>query len=178
MDVKRKMTGKPLETNCFEGADANAGCGVQGPPSSYGKALNDAGGAVFAAELRADGIRSWFFPRSNVPGDVQAAMADTTSAKSAHPDPSKWPQALADFPKTDCDIGSHFNNQSIVVNIDLCGQWAGRVYSTEDKCPGQCTQYVSTNPAAFATAEWNFGSFKVFQAAGSGLPSRRRVKRN
>jgi hypothetical protein len=38
-----------------------------------------------------------------------------------NPRPSRWGEALADFPNTECDIGSHFKNQSIIVNIDLCG---------------------------------------------------------
>ncbi len=36
-------------------------------------------------------------------------------------DPSSWGVPMADFPGTKCDVGSHFRNQSIVVNIDLCG---------------------------------------------------------
>lgn len=163
MNVKRKQSGAVAGTNCWNGTDANAGCGVTGPPSTYGQAFNQAGGGVYACELRKEGIRVWFFPRASLPGDV-AASINAESNDAIHPDPSKWPEALADFPSTDCDISSHFRNQSIIVNIDLCGQWAGRVYNTEDQCPGSCQQFVTSNPTAFNDAYWALGRFKVYQA--------------
>lgn len=134
-----------------------------GPVDSYGAALNANGGGVYAAELRSEGIRIWFFARASLPGDVSAAI-NTGSSDTTHPDPSKWGDALADFPSTDCDIGSHFRNQSIIVNVSLCGQWAGRVYAT-DNCPSSCETYVAQNPAAFDQAYWELGRFKVYQAA-------------
>lgn len=72
-------------------------------------------------ELRTAGIRMWQFARASIPADVT----------SGSPDPSTWGEATADFPSTDCDISTHFRNQSIIANIDLCGSWAGEqsVYS-------------------------------------------------
>jgi len=109
-------------------------------------------------ELRTAGIRVWFFPRAHVPADILNGTA---------PDPSSWGTALADFPSTSCDITSHFKNQSIVADIDLCGSWAGAasVYNTQDHCPGNCTDYVANNPTAFLNAYWEFGAFKVYQAS-------------
>lgn len=72
-----------------------------------------------ALEWREAGIRMWAFDRDVIPSDI--------TAKS--PDPSTWGEAAADFPNTDCNIGSHFTNQSIIANIDLCGQYAGGVYA-------------------------------------------------
>ena len=111
-------------------------------------------------ELRSDGIRIWFFPRSAIPVDI-------SNTGSTGPDPSSWGTALADFPNTSCDISSHFANMSIIANIDLCGSWAGSdsVYITQDRCPGLCTDLVASNPGAFGEAFWQFGSFKVYQAA-------------
>ena len=111
MNGKRKETGKALKKNCDHSKNDNAGCGVEADTDTFGSALNDKGGAVMAMEWRDDGIRMWQFARSSIPSDI-------TNKK---PDPSTWGTALADFPKTDCNIGSHFKNQSIVVNIDLCG---------------------------------------------------------
>lgn len=163
MSVKRKETGSVAGTNCWNGTDSNAGCGVIGPDATYGEAFNNAGGGVYATEWRNEGIRIWFFPRANLPSDVSAAIG--SQASTAAPDPSKWPEALADFPSTDCDISSHFRNASIIANIDLCGQWAGRVYQ-QDGCPGDCKTYVAQNASAFDNAFWQFGQFSVFQAAG------------
>lgn len=56
----------------------------------------------------------WQFARNALPSNLWTA-----------PDPNSWGTATADFPNTKCDITSHFKNQSIVANIDLCGDWAG-----------------------------------------------------
>ena len=174
MDGKRKETGKVLTKNCYNGTDDNAGCGVQGAEDTFGEALNANGGGVcthgdpngqqlltlrikvYAMEWRSDGIRVWFFPRSSIPSDISTGTS---------PDPSSWGTALADFPDTDCSISSHFKNQSIIANIDLCGSWAGQtsVYEASD-CPGTCQNLVATNATAFTNAYWEFSSFKVYQA--------------
>ncbi|MCJ1392920.1 hypothetical protein MMC18_005792 [Xylographa bjoerkii] len=159
MSVKREMTGVVLSTDCLNSTDSNSGCGVQAPEDTYGQGLNDMGGGIYAMELRDAGIRTWFFPRSSIPSDI----SNTTTS----PDPSSWGTALADFPSTDCDISTHFTNQSIIANIDICGSWAGStsVYNTEDQCPGTCTSFAATNATAFADAYFEFASFKVYQAS-------------
>lgn len=157
MDRKRKQTGKQLATDCHNTTDNNAGCGVEGQPATIGQEFNQNGGGVYATELRSDGIRTWFFPRNAIPADITAGTS---------PDPSTWGQALADFPKTDCDITKHFTNQSIIANIDLCGDFAGQasVYS-QGGCPGTCSDYVAFQAASFETAFWEFKSFKVYSAS-------------
>lgn len=102
MNGKRKETGKVITTDCWNETDSNAGCGVQGTVATMGAEFNANGGGVYATELRADGIRIWFFPRSSIPTDI---------TNGTSPDPSTWGEALADFPKTHCDITSHFTNQ-------------------------------------------------------------------
>lgn len=156
--VKRKMTGETLGTKCYNGTNANEGCGVRGPKNTVGEAFNDNGGGVYAMELRDAGIRMWFWDHDSVPSDVTAGTA---------PAPHTWAQPMADFPSTDCDIGSHFKNLSIVANIDVCGQWAGRVgqYTTKNQCPGVCTTYAAQHPEAFDNSYWSFNYFKVFKAS-------------
>lgn len=46
MNVERKQYGSVTGTNCWNGTDDNAGCGVQGGNETYGKAFNDNGGGV------------------------------------------------------------------------------------------------------------------------------------
>ncbi|KAI1765906.1 glycoside hydrolase family 16 protein [Hypoxylon sp. FL1150] len=154
MDVKRIMSGSSLTTDCYNATDDNAGCGVSDGADSYGAAYNSADGGVMAMELRTEGIRMWAFGRSGIPTDIT----------DKNPDPSTWGEATADFPDTDCDIGSHFKNQSIIINIDLCGSWAGNVYA-QSGCPSNCTDYVANNPDAFTNAFWEFGSFEVYTAS-------------
>lgn len=152
--VKRKMTGESLHGNCHNVSNSNAGCGVQGAEvASYGKTYNDASGGIMAVEWRSEGIRMWQFGRGAAPADIADGI----------PDPSTWGLASADFPNTNCGMDGHFRNQSLIVNIDLCGQFAGGVYP-ESGCPGTCTDFVANNPSAFEKAYWEFGAFKVYQA--------------
>ncbi|KAJ5924141.1 hypothetical protein N7466_008328 [Penicillium verhagenii] len=157
MDVKRKHTGYSVFSNC-DTSNGNAGCGVVGDPITYGEAFNAIGGGVYALELRDDGVRAWFFPRNSIPGDI----ADPLQM----PDPSTWGTALADFPGTECNIASHFRNQSIIANIDLCGELGAQpqFYEKMYKCPGTCPDFVANNPSSFEEAYWEFASFSVYQA--------------
>ena len=162
MDVKRKQVGNAQQKDCNHAKNDNAGCGVEGEKATYGQALNAAGGGVYAMEWRDAGIRVWFFPRDEIPSDIPTDVANMTA-----PDPSQWSEPLADFPSTDCDIGNHFRNQSIVANIDLCGELAGAesIYNKQDSCPLSCSEYVATNPEAFETAYWKWKSWRVYTAA-------------
>lgn len=119
MDVRREETGKALQKNCDHSKNSNAGCGVESEADGFGTAFNQANGGIMAMEWRDAGIRMWQFARGSVPADIG----------NKKPDPSTWGTALADFPSTDCNIGSHFKNNTIVVNIDLCGEL---VYATWD----------------------------------------------
>ena len=156
MDVKRKQTGQAIFKNCDSATGGNSGCGVIGDENSYGEAMNNRGGGVYALELRDAGIRAWFFPSGTVPADITAE----------NPDPSTWGIALADFPSTKCDIASHFRNLSIIVNIDLCGELAGQkqYYDTLYHCPATCSGFVASNPSSFVDANWEFKNFKVYRA--------------
>lgn len=177
MGVKRKESGSVANTDCYYEANDYTGCGVKGAESTYGPEFNSNGGGVsdyswffcqiqitnthflqvYAMELRDAGIRVWQWVRSKIPSDIT----------SGSPDPSTWGTALADFPSTDCDIGSHFKNQSIIINISLCGDWAGasKYYTTQSNCPSNCTTFVRDNATSFSTAYWEFGGFKVYQTS-------------
>lgn len=167
MGVKRKETGTALNSNCLNSTDGDSGCGVQGSTATFGEDFNNNGGGVYAMELRDAGIRVWFFDRDNIPSDITTSTSNTTNTTTT-PDPSTWSEALADFPSTDCDIGNHFRNQSIIVDIDLCGDWAGQTayFNTQSGCSGTCTDYVSDQPgSAYSNAYWEFASFRVYQSS-------------
>ena len=123
---------------------------------------------IYAMELRTAGIRVWFFGRNSIPTDI----SDGTS-----PDPSSWSTPLADFPSTDCSITDHFTNQSIIMNIDLCGSWAGeaKYFTSDTACASSasanqgaslsaCETIVATNATDFDEAYWELSSIKVYQA--------------
>ncbi|OLN84961.1 putative glycosidase C21B10.07 [Colletotrichum chlorophyti] len=155
MDVKRKQTGSTLQNDCKNSTNGNAGCGVESGESTYGSAFNGKGGGYMAMEWRDEGIRVWQFARSEVPSDI------TNQA----PDPSTWGTALADFPNTSCDMGSHFKNQSLIINIDVCGTLVEAKYA-DSGCGGtSCSDFQANNPDAFETAYWEFGAFHFYTAS-------------
>ncbi|UKZ46342.1 hypothetical protein TrVGV298_000543 [Trichoderma virens] len=153
MSVKRKQTDKALQTNCDATKNSNAGCGVQGADNTFGSAYNNNGGGIMAMEWRDAGIRVWQFARNSIPSDI-------TGQK---PDPSTWGEAAADFPSTDCDVASHFKNNSIILNIDLCGDLVYGVWDSSG-CSSNCTDIVANNPQSFTNAYWEVGKFQVYQA--------------
>jgi hypothetical protein len=116
-NVRRQLTGTPGQADCHNATNHNTGCTVTGPPSTYGADFNAGGGGIVALEWRTEGIRVWVFRRD----DQEAAVKTMPGTGSPVPDPSTWGLPLADFPATRCDVDRHFRNQSIVVNIDLCG---------------------------------------------------------
>lgn len=157
MDVERRQTGTPVYSECDD-THGNAGCGVVGPPDTYGPEFNSNGGGVYALEICNEGIRVWFFPRDRIPANI--------GTRRNKPDPSTWGTALADFPSTNCNIAEHFNNQSIIVNIDLCGEQgaAPENYKGLYDCPSTCERLVATSPQSFTEAYWEFKSFRIYQA--------------
>lgn len=118
MNVRRKQDGDVEQKDCNHEKNENAGCGVKDEDDSYGEAFNEGGGGVMAVEWRDEGIRMWQFARDAIPGDIT----------SREPNPNTWGIAAADFPGTNCDIGNHFRNNSIVANINLCGQLTDAFY--------------------------------------------------
>ncbi|PKX92454.1 glycoside hydrolase family 16 protein [Aspergillus novofumigatus IBT 16806] len=153
---RRKQLGSAQYSTCDD-KHGNAGCAVQARPTTYGEEFNENGGGVYAVELREAGIRVWVFPRDSIPDDI--------SNPERRPDPSSWGTALADFPSTHCDIPSHFSNQSIIINIDLCGEMGAQQEDYNDlyDCPATCEEFVARNPQNFSQAYWEFRSFRIYQ---------------
>jgi hypothetical protein len=125
-DIRRSMTGTAGQGDCHNATNGNTGCNVlaTSSPATYGPDFNAAGGGIVALEWRNEGIRVWVFPRNGGGVGTQGltalpAAGETTLLQG--PDTQTWGPPLADFPATNCDVARHFRNQSIIVNIDLCG---------------------------------------------------------
>lgn len=146
------VTGKLRGTNCYSRPGHNNGCAFSDRnPTSYGAKFNANNGGVFAHVWTDDAITIWYFPRNSIPGDITAKA----------PDPSQWGPPAAYFPSTDCDLQSHFKNHSLVLDISLCGDWAGNTYQS-DGCPGTCAEAVANN-ANFKHAKWEVNFISVYQ---------------
>ena len=69
---------------------------------------------------------------------------------------------MALFPNSQCDIEKKFGGNNIIINLTLCGDWAGTSYS-DDGCHGSCTDLVDNNPAAFAKAYFDIASLRIYK---------------
>ncbi|GJE98074.1 glycoside hydrolase family 16 protein [Phanerochaete sordida] len=157
MNEAASMVGSLVGKTCTSANGMNAGCAVvQNGNNSFGHNFNTMGGGVFAHLWTQDAIKVWFFPRSQIPGDIYA-MA---------PNPDGWGNPTANFPTQDsCAIGSHFSNHQLVIDTTLCGDWAGGAFQA-DGCGQSCSAFVA-DPANFKYAQWAISSIRVYQPAGS-----------
>ncbi|KAF8873871.1 2 beta-glucan [Infundibulicybe gibba] len=156
MPASRAETGASLQLDCDANVNGNAGCGVRlSPATSYGPTFNNNGGGWYAVERTTAFIRVWFWARNDgsVPADVK------NGATSVNTDNWGTPSAL--FPNTSCDIASHFNQHNIIINLTLCGDFAGAVYGSSG-CPSTCVDFVNNNPSSFTNSYFDFASLKVY----------------
>jgi len=151
------QTGTPVQLDCDVSVNSNAGCGVDFPTiDSFGPSFNRNGGGWFAMERTTDFIKVWFWPRNDdsVPSDV---MGSSTAV-----DTDDWGTPAAAFPDTSCNISEFFQEHNIIINLTLCGDWAGSHFG-QDGCPGDtCVEYVNGSPSAFENAYFDIVSITVY----------------
>jgi len=101
--------------HCISG-NGESGCGVNVPGGSGGASFNAQGGGVYATQWSHEAIYMWWWPRSQIPADLDNG---NTMA---------WGPPYATF-KLDGNCPSwHFSQQTLVINLDFCGDWAGSVF--------------------------------------------------
>jgi len=158
MPSSRVQTGITTQSDCNTAVNSNAGCGaLVNTAVSYGPSFNQNGGGWYAVERTDSFIKVWFWARNDtsIPADVADGwwFVDTDS----------WGVSSANFPNTNCDLATHFVENNILINLTLCGDWAGSssVYSASG-CPSTCVDYVNNNPSGFVDAYFDFASIKVY----------------
>lgn len=157
MPSSTSQTGTTLTTTCDAYVNSNTGCSVAAPTlNSFGPSFNANGGGWYAIERTNSFIRVWFWPRNgSPPADVRSGASTINTGG--------WGTPTANFPSSaSCNLASHFGPNNILINLTLCGDWAGAVYAA-DGCPGNCVDYVDNNPAAFQNAYFEFASMRVYQ---------------
>ncbi|KAF7366964.1 putative glycosidase C21B10.07 [Mycena sanguinolenta] len=156
MPASRPMTGTPGQLDCNTAVNGNTGCSVMfTPPTSYGPTFNANGGGWYAMERTNGFISVWFWSRNDptVPADVRAGGSTV--------DTDNWGTPAGYWPSTStCDLESHFAPNNIIINLTLCGDWAGAVYPAS--CPSTCIDYVDNNPAGFVDAYFQFNSINIY----------------
>ncbi|KAL8387757.1 hypothetical protein RB595_009692 [Gaeumannomyces hyphopodioides] len=124
-------------------------------PAAYGTEFNKHRGGVYAMEWTDARIAVWFFPRSGKIPDMK------------NPNPESWGKPMASF--TNCDF-KRFRDHRIIINITLCGEWAGREWEMDAKCPGcmklapKCPAFVAGFPEKFTEAYWQIKTISTFKA--------------
>jgi len=149
-------TGTISSNDCFNATDGNAGCVIkESKPDSFGSGFNQNGGGGFATLFDSNGIKMWFFPRSSIPSDWT----------SSSPNPSNWGEPSAYYPASSCDPRKYFGPQTMILDIDICGAFAGGVFS--ETCSGSCVDLLKT-PTNYNDAYFEISFIKVFTEGGSG----------
>lgn len=151
-------SGTVVSTDCFNQTNSNQGCIVkETQPDSFGAGFNNNGGGAFALLFNTDGIKFWFFPRSKIPSDFSGSS----------PNPSGWGTPSADYSASGCNIGQFFGPQTLILDIDICGAFAGDGGAFSQTCQGQCVDLLKT-PSNYDQAYFEIQFIKVFTEGGSG----------
>ncbi|KAK3055777.1 hypothetical protein LTR09_003011 [Extremus antarcticus] len=144
------------------GNTGNIGCGVTAPSNfstsgipfaTAGPDFNAQGGGVYVAEWTAEGISIWLFNRHILPQDILDRA----------PTPQKWTQKpLAKFAGAGCDFTKSFLPMNLIINVDICGSWAGEVYPGGQ---GACNAFAAENPKAYQEAYFEFGGIMFYESS-------------
>ncbi|KAI0746933.1 concanavalin A-like lectin/glucanase domain-containing protein [Daedaleopsis nitida] len=146
-------------SNCTAGP----GCTVhEQKPNSFGAGFAAAGGGVWATQFDVAGIYIWFWNRADVPEQLN----QNTSVL----DISSWGKPSASYPVTpECDLTKYFTPQQIVLDIALCGDWAGVDSIYERTCDGTCHVSGPGSPA-YDNAYFEINYVRAY-TTGPPLPS-------
>jgi len=158
-----QVTGKIVSNDCFNGTNGNQGCIVQGASAAtYGAGFAAAGGGVYALEWSSEGngIRIWFFQRGSIPADVSGSS----------PNPSGWGTPTASWPESGCSSSQFFGPQTLILDITLCGNFAGAASTFQATCSGVCTDLIKT-PTNYNDAYFEISYIRVFSDGTSGSNS-------
>lgn len=146
-----------------------SGCTVtESSPNSFGSGFAAAGGGVWATQFDVSGIFIWFWSRPDVPASID--QVDSASMNVA-----QWGIPHASYFSNTCNITQYFSPQNLVLDITLCGGWAGAGTSYNASCgnsgpTGLCYQDCVVGPGSprYDNAYFNISYVRAYTSA---LPS-------
>ncbi|KAF9268860.1 hypothetical protein L218DRAFT_535714 [Marasmius fiardii PR-910] len=150
------------EVNC----SLSSGCTViETLGNSYGPGFAAIGGGIYATQFDVSGIFIWFFPRTSIPSSLlQSSQSSTLSL-------SDWGPPSASYPSQTCNIPQYFTPQNLVLDITLCGIWAGAPEEYLPAC-GSSTASGTSNQGGQQTGQGQAGASKCYtdNVVGQGSP--------
>jgi len=105
-----------------------------------------------------DGMKVWFFTRSLIPSDVS----------TANPNPAGWGTPTAFWPSSTCDTTKFFGPQTMILEINVCGNFAvDKFNQTCSAVASQCSDVVP-DPSNFDDAYFEIRYITVFSNSTTG----------
>ncbi|RDX50093.1 hypothetical protein OH76DRAFT_1349667 [Lentinus brumalis] len=147
-------------TDCSQGAGCTVG---EKAANSYGSAFASAGGGVWATQFDTTGINIWFWSRKDVPSSLSSATDSV--------DPSSWGTPSAQYSTSTCDVSKFFTPQQLVIDIALCGDWAGQANVYQQTCNGDGSatacyiDNVINNGTNYADAFFEISYLKAYSSS-------------
>ncbi|KAF7321163.1 GH16 domain-containing protein [Mycena chlorophos] len=152
------QTGKTTVNNCLDvsGTNNNGCITVATEPNSLGEGFATAGGGVYAVQMDVNGIYMWFWSRSDIPKSISGSTATSTL------EVSDWGTPSAAYPATTCNITEFFQPQQMILDITLCGLWAGVPSIYAQTCPGTCIDNIIGNGSVYANAYFEIPYIRTY----------------
>ncbi|KAJ3531069.1 hypothetical protein NM688_g7628 [Phlebia brevispora] len=117
------QTGTTGTTDC----SPTSGCTVlETNTNSYGPNFESNNGGVWAVQLDTSGVNIWFWSRADIPPAITSATDSIDISSFGNPS--------AAYSSSTCNIGEFFGPQQLVIDITLCGNWAGLESLYADTC--------------------------------------------
>ncbi|KAJ7085963.1 concanavalin A-like lectin/glucanase domain-containing protein [Mycena crocata] len=143
-----------------------SGCTVaETKENSFGPGFNNAGGGAFGLQFDVAGVFMWFWSRPNIPASITALSTpgQPPAGTTMEMDLKDWGLPSAAYPATGCNVTEFFPAQELIVDITLCGLWAGipEVYAAD--CPGTCFgSNIAGNGSNYADAYFEIPAIRTW----------------
>ncbi|KAJ7190254.1 concanavalin A-like lectin/glucanase domain-containing protein [Mycena pura] len=148
--------GQSVIHNCND--TTASGCTVEETKNnSFGAGFAQANGGAFGLQFDTAGVFMWFWSRPDIPASITQASPTTNMVIT------DWGVPSAAYPASGCNISQFFPAQELVVDITLCGLWAGIPSVYAQGCPGDCfASNIAGNGSNYANAYFEIPSIRTY----------------